>query len=195
MSSEADAVFRTGMELVDSDRPDAELRDEIRSVAHGDRAILKEAAHHARLCLAVAGESHDTDRAVRVFAAAVDGGAVQPPDPERAEFFASEKALAALPREEAVRQLWLRSKDLERWCSATLAEAIALAAPVSNRRMKVWKLRRQIDAALPRLLGPKARAPADPLLGSAVAEQHVRIWIHEECRVQGGLNWVDLSAW
>jgi hypothetical protein len=194
MSSEADAVFRIGMQLVDSGRSDAELCDEIRRVAHGDGSVLKEAADHARVSLEF-GEWHDTDRAVRLFAAAVDVGAVQPPDPTRAEFFASEKALAALGHEEAVRQLWRLSEELERWCRATLAEAVALAAPVRNRRMKVWRLRRQIDAMLPRLLGPAARVPADPLLRSTVAEQHVRTWIHEECRVRGGLDWIDLSAW
>ena len=69
ISAEVRAVVSAGAALIDSDRSDEEIRDEIREAAHGDERLLAKAARHVRL-LDEEVDWYGSDRTKRVFDAA-----------------------------------------------------------------------------------------------------------------------------
>jgi hypothetical protein len=175
LSSEADDLFRTAVGVVDSDRSDEEIRDEIRRAAGGDAKALADASRHARVW--DGPDDFLSDRAKRVFDAAVANTAVAGPDPAMAEMFRREKVLHGAPRDEAVRELWLLSNELEVWCRGIRADVEARSQPLGMR--ETWKLQRQVWKALERLVGPDAEVVPDPILRSLVAAQIISSWVFE----------------
>ena len=91
------------------------------------------------------------------------------------ETFRREKALETTPRDEAVRELWRLSENLEAWCRGLRADAEARSAPLTLRQ--AVKLSARLDEEMARVVGNLVVDASDPLLRSPVARQIIGLWV------------------
>lgn len=143
-SQSAESVFIAGMGLMRTDRTDEEIRHEIISVANENRAAIEEALKQIKDS---EGEppSYVTDRALRVFTAAVQNGLVPPVDSDHAELYERERRLERLPLDAAVAELGELSPAVRRYCEDVRERkeaSIGMLAGLERRGLtRAWKRR------------------------------------------------------
>jgi hypothetical protein len=163
------------MDLVRTDCADDKIRDAIVGAAGGETSAIEEALVHVQ---DMQREPHTyvTDRAIRVFTAAAQGGPVSPVDSSHAKHYERERNLEKLPRDAAVAELGRLSPAVRRYCEGVLQKKRNRYGKASRIRsvLEDSRMEKEVDA----LVGPKSDAD-DPLLRSPIASGIVMSWVRD----------------
>jgi hypothetical protein len=174
-SQSAESAFIKGMDLVGTDCADEKIRDAIIDAAHGETSAIEEAFTQVE-GMRREPQSYASDRARRVFAAAVQNGPVSPVDHAHAELYTRERRLEQLPQDVAIAELCELSPAVKQYCEGVLQrkrkryeKAGWVRWLLADRRME-----KEVDA----LVGPESRM-REPLLRSPIVSGVVMAWVRD----------------
>ena len=174
-SQSAESAFFRGMDLVGTDCSDEDVRDAVIDAAGGNTSAIEEALTHVQ-DMWRESQSYATDRALRVFTAAVQRSPVPPVDSAHAEFYERERRLERLPRDVAIAELSELSPAIKRYCDDVLRKKRG-----RYRKFGLWRSARvelRIEKEVDGLVGPESDAH-EPLLRSSITAGVVMSWIRD----------------
>jgi hypothetical protein len=173
-SQSAESAFIRGMSLVRTDCSDEQIRDEIIEAAGGDLSAIEEAFTHVE-DMRREQQSYVTDRALRVFTAAVRRDPVRPVDNVHVELYERERWLERLPREVAVAELCELSPAIRQYCEEARKKRNQYATANSRKRLQIEEnMENEVDV----MVGPRSRAQ-EPLLRSSITAGVVKSWVRD----------------
>lgn len=156
-----------------TDCSDEDVRDAVINAAGGDTSAIEEALTHVQ-GLRRESQSYATDRALRVFTAAVQKSPVPPVDSAHAEFYERGRRLERLPRDVAIAELSELSPAVRQYRDDVLHKKRN-----RYRNAGLWRSSRielRIEKEVDALVGPESNA-REPLLRSPITSGVLTSWV------------------